>query len=53
MKVIPGFMDGDIVVSRMVPPAWIPYFQRAGGFVREVGGWLSHTAIVAREFNVP
>ena len=53
MKVIPGFMDGDIVISRTVPPAWIPYFQRAGGFVCEVGGWLSHTAIVAREFNVP
>jgi phosphohistidine swiveling domain-containing protein len=50
---IPNFKDGDIVVSRMVPPAWIPYFQRAGGFVCEVGGWLSHTAIVAREFNVP
>jgi phosphohistidine swiveling domain-containing protein len=50
---IPNFSDGDIVVSRMVPPAWIPYFQRAGGFVCEVGGWLSHTAIVAREFDVP
>ena len=50
---IPGFQDGDIVVSRMVPPAWIPYFKRASGFVCEVGGWLSHTAIVAREFNVP
>jgi rifampicin phosphotransferase len=50
---IPDFQDGDIVISRMVPPAWIPYFQRAGGFVCEVGGWLSHTAIVAREFNVP
>ena len=53
MSTIPGFRDGDIVVSRMVPPGWIPYFQRAGGFVCEVGGWLSHTAIVAREFNVP
>ncbi len=51
--VIPGFQDGDIVVSRMVPPAWLPYFKRAGGFACEVGGWLSHTAIVAREFNVP
>jgi rifampicin phosphotransferase len=50
---IPGFRDGDIVVSTMVPPAWIPYFRRAGGFVCEVGGWLSHTAIVARECNVP
>jgi phosphohistidine swiveling domain-containing protein len=50
---IPGFEDGDIVISRMVPATWIPYFKRAGGFVSEVGGWLSHTAIVAREFNVP
>ena len=49
---IPEFEDGDIVVSRMVPTTWIPYFHRAGGFVCEVGGWLSHTAIVAREFNV-
>jgi rhodanese-related sulfurtransferase/phosphohistidine swiveling domain-containing protein len=50
---IPGFRDGDVVVSTMVPPSWIPYFRRAGGFVCEVGGWLSHTAIVARECNVP
>jgi rifampicin phosphotransferase len=50
---IPGFQDGDIVVSNMVPPTWIPYFGRAGGFVCEIGGWLSHTAIVARERQVP
>jgi phosphoenolpyruvate-protein kinase (PTS system EI component) len=37
----------------MLPITWMSYFQRAGGFVCEVGGWLSHTAIVAREFNVP
>lgn len=53
LATIPDFQDGDIVVSRMVLPAWIPYFGRAGGFVCEVGGWLSHTAIVAREFDVP
>jgi rifampicin phosphotransferase len=53
MASIPNFKDGDIVISRMVPTAWILYFQRAGGFVCEVGGWLSHIAIVAREFNVP
>jgi rhodanese-related sulfurtransferase/membrane protein insertase Oxa1/YidC/SpoIIIJ/phosphohistidine swiveling domain-containing protein len=50
---IPGFRDGDIVVSNMVPPTWIPYFGRAGGFVCEIGSWLSHTAIVARERRVP
>jgi rifampicin phosphotransferase len=50
---IEGFSDGDIVVSRMAPLSWMPYFRRAGGFVCEVGGWLSHSAILARECNVP
>jgi phosphoenolpyruvate synthase/pyruvate phosphate dikinase len=36
----------------MINPAWLPYFSRAGGFVSEVGGWLSHPAILAREYNV-
>ena len=27
-------------------------FPRAGGIVTEIGGWLSHAAIVAREFNL-
>jgi phosphohistidine swiveling domain-containing protein len=45
--------DSDIIVSSMVHPAWLPYFRHVGGFVCEVGGWLSHTAIVAREFNLP
>ena len=31
---------------------WLPYFARAGGFVSEVGGWLSHPAILAREYDV-
>jgi len=37
----------------MINPAWLPYFSRAGGFVSEVGGWLSHPAILAREYDVP
>jgi phosphohistidine swiveling domain-containing protein len=49
---IEGFRDGDIIVAAMVNPAWLPYFSRAGGFVSEVGGWLSHPAILAREFDV-
>jgi phosphoenolpyruvate synthase/pyruvate phosphate dikinase len=44
--------DGEIVVSPMVHPAWLPYFGRARGFVCAVGGWLSHTAILAREHNL-
>ena len=49
----PGFEDGDIIVSQMIHPAWLPYFRRAGGFVSELGGWLSHVAILAREHDVP
>jgi rhodanese-related sulfurtransferase/membrane protein insertase Oxa1/YidC/SpoIIIJ/phosphohistidine swiveling domain-containing protein len=47
------FADGDIIVAPMINPNWLPYFSRAGGFVSEVGGWLSHTAILAREHDVP
>ncbi len=48
-----GFLDGDILVSRMINPAWLPYVQRSGAVLSEVGGWLSHMAIVAREKGVP
>jgi phosphohistidine swiveling domain-containing protein len=47
-----NFRDGDIIVATMINPAWLPYFSRAGGFVSEVGGWLSHPAILAREYDV-
>ncbi len=47
------FADGDVIVAPMINPNWLPYFGRAGGFVSEVGGWLSHTAILAREHDVP
>src|SRR5262249_48942058 len=46
---IDDFQDGDIIVAPMINPHWLPYFSRAGGFVSGVGGWLSHTAILARE----
>jgi rifampicin phosphotransferase len=50
---IKNFEDGDIIVASMVHPSWLPYFPRAGGFICEIGGWLSHTAILAREYEVP
>ena len=45
--------DGEILVVRLADPAWIPLFGRAAGVISEVGGWLSHAAIVAREYNIP
>jgi len=44
---------GDILVARYTDPRWIPFFEEAGGIVTEVGGWLSHMTIVAREYNLP
>lgn len=46
------FDDGDIIVCRMVSPAWLSFVQRSGGVLSEVGGWLSHMAIVAREKDI-
>ncbi|WP_254054564.1 PEP/pyruvate-binding domain-containing protein [Roseovarius sp. EL26] len=51
-SVFDGFEDGDIIVCRMVNPAWLPWVQRAGGVLSEIGGWLSHMAIVARERDI-
>lgn len=46
---IPGFEPGDIIVARMLHPAWLPQMMTCGGVVVEAGGWLSHMAILARE----
>jgi len=47
-----GFCDGDVLVCRMINPAWLPWVQRSGAVLSEVGGWLSHMAIVAREKDI-
>lgn len=50
---IDTFMLGEVLVARMTDPTWYPLFGQASGIVTEIGGWLSHAAIVAREFNLP
>lgn len=49
---IANFAPGDILVAPMLHPAWLPELVIAGGAVSEIGGWLSHMAIVARERGV-
>lgn len=44
---------GEILVTRATDPGWTPVFSVAGGIVLEVGGLLSHGAIVAREYGLP
>ena len=45
--------DGEIMVCEMTLPPWVPMFAIAGAVVSDVGGVMSHCAIVAREFGIP
>jgi phosphohistidine swiveling domain-containing protein len=44
---------GEILVTYATAPPWTPLFGIAGGVVTDVGGRLSHCAIVAREYGIP
>lgn len=44
---------GDVLVCRHTDPAWTPLFTIASAVVTEIGGVLSHAAIVAREVGIP
>ncbi len=58
-RVLSGMQDaarlgpGEVLVARVVNAAWTPLFGIAGAVVAEVGGVLSHGAIVAREYGIP
>ncbi|HZY85647.1 MAG TPA: PEP/pyruvate-binding domain-containing protein [Gemmataceae bacterium] len=45
--------NGDVLVAPSTDPGWTPLFLRASALVLEVGGYLSHGAIVAREYGLP
>lgn len=44
---------GEILVAPSTDPAWTPLFLKASGIIMETGGFLSHGAIVAREYGIP
>lgn len=44
---------GDILVAKITTPAWTPLFALAAGVITDVGGPLSHSSIVAREYHIP
>ncbi len=46
-------LQGEVLVSPSTDPSWTPLFLKAGALVMETGGYLSHGAIVAREFGIP
>lgn len=44
---------GEILVAPSTDPAWTPLFLKAAALVAETGGFISHGAIVAREYGIP
>jgi pyruvate,water dikinase len=44
---------GEILVTRMTSPDWVPIMRRAVAIVTDAGGMTSHAAIVARELGLP
>jgi pyruvate,water dikinase len=44
---------GDILVCPATSPAWSPVFTRVAATVSDVGGVMSHTAIICREYRLP
>nr|MDQ2888641.1 PEP-utilizing enzyme [Chloroflexota bacterium] len=45
--------DGDIVVTSFTDPSWTPLFVSIKGLVTEVGGLMTHGAVIAREYGLP
>ena len=44
---------GDILVTAFTDPSWTPLFVAIGGLVTEVGGLMTHGAVIAREYGLP
>ncbi|WP_375422864.1 PEP/pyruvate-binding domain-containing protein [uncultured Friedmanniella sp.] len=48
-----SFRPGEVLVAPITTPAWTSLFVRAAAVVTDVGGPLSHSSIVAREYGIP
>ncbi|MCL4298653.1 MAG: hypothetical protein KJ077_23145 [Anaerolineae bacterium] len=44
---------GEILVCPITAPSWVPVFNKIKAVVTDVGGMMSHAAIVCREYNLP
>ena len=50
---IGAFKPGDILVTKATSPMWTPFIHASSAVVTELGGTLSHAAIVSREYGKP
>lgn len=51
-KDIAHVQDGDIIVTEMTDPDWVPVMKRAAGIITDRGGRTCHAAIVSRELGI-
>ena len=45
--------EGDILITAFTDPSWTPLFVSIKGLVTEVGGLMTHGAVIAREYGLP
>ncbi|MCL4287254.1 MAG: phosphoenolpyruvate synthase [Thermoleophilia bacterium] len=48
-----GLGEGDVLVTRMTAPDWVPLMRRSAAIVTDSGGMTCHAAIVSRELGIP
>jgi phosphohistidine swiveling domain-containing protein len=48
-----ALQPGEVLVTRFIDPSWTPAMGLVSGLVAEVGGLLSHGAVIAREYGLP
>ena len=47
------FQEGEVLVTPMTDPDWVPLMEKASAIVTDAGGRTSHAAIISRELGVP
>jgi pyruvate,water dikinase len=50
---IGSLREGEILVCPVTAPSWAPVFGKIKAAVSDIGGAMSHAAIVAREYGMP
>ncbi len=53
LKDINTFNDGDILVTTMTDPDWVPIMKKSAAIITNRGGRTCHAAIVSRELGIP
>jgi len=53
VKEINQFKEGEVLVTKMTDPDWVPIMKKASAIVTESGGRTCHAAIVSRELGIP